>query len=125
LAQPSGLATDGKRIFFADSEVSAVRSADFAPTGRVDTLIGEGLFKFGDVDGKVPAARLQHCLGVAWRDGFVYVADTYNHKIKRIDPKARELTTFAGTGKSGATDGELLKAQFNEPNGLCFVDDQM
>jgi sugar lactone lactonase YvrE len=125
LAQPSGITTDGQRLYFADSEVSSVRVADLAPTGRVDTLIGEGLFKFGDVDGKFPAARLQHCLGVAWRNGLVYVADTYNHKIKRIDPRTRELTTFAGAGKPGAADGERLKAQFNEPNGLCFVDDQM
>lgn len=125
LAQPSGITTDGQRLYFADSEVSAVRVADVALTGRVDTLIGEGLFKFGDVDGKFPAARLQHCLGVAWRDGLIYVADTYNHKIKRVDPRTRELTTFAGTGKSGTGDGERLKAQFNEPNGLCFVDDRM
>ncbi len=125
LAQPSGITTDGQRLYFADSEVSAVRVADLAPTGRVDTLIGEGLFKFGDVDGKFPAARLQHCIGVAWHEGFVYVADTYNHKIKRLDPRTRELTTFAGTGKPGAADGERLKAQFNEPNGLCLVKDQM
>jgi sugar lactone lactonase YvrE len=125
LAQPSGITTDGQRLYFADSEVSSVRVADVAPTGRVDTLIGEGLFKFGDVDGKYPTARLQHCLGVAWRDGVLYVADTYNHKIKRVDPRTRELTTFAGTGKPGAADGERLAAQFNEPNGLCFVEDRM
>src|SRR6185503_1734547 len=71
LAQPSGLTTDGTKLYFADSEVSAVRMADRAPTGRVDTLIGTGLFEFGDVDGKYPSARLQHCLGVAWHDGFV------------------------------------------------------
>jgi len=125
LAQPSGITTDGHRLYFADSEVSSVRMADVAPTGRVATLIGEGLFKFGDVDGKYPAARLQHCLGVAWHDGFIYVADTYNHKIKRVDPRTRELTTFAGTGKPGATDGERLSAQFNEPNGLCFLENQL
>ena len=125
LAQPSGLTTDGQRLYFADSEVSAVRVADLAPTGRVDTLIGEGLFKFGDVDGAFPVARLQHCLGVAWHDGFVYVADTYNHKIKRVDPRTRVLSTFAGTGKPGAADGKRLEAQLNEPSGLCFVNDQM
>ncbi len=125
LAQPSGITTDGKKLFFADSEVSAVRTADLAPDGRVETLIGEGLFKFGDVDGKFPAARLQHCIGVAWHDGFVYVADTYNHKIKRVAPQTKELTTFIGTGKSGAADGERLAATLNEPNGLCFVGDTM
>jgi hypothetical protein len=125
LAQPSGLTTDGTKLFFADSEVSAVRMADLAPTGRVDTLIGTGLFEFGDLDGKYPTARLQHCLGVAWRDGFVYVADTYNHKIKRVDPRTREVVTFIGTGQPGSADGERLQAQLNEPAGLCFVKDKL
>jgi len=102
-----------------------VRMADLSSTGRVDTLIGKGLFDFGDVDGKYPAARLQHCLGVAWRDGFVYVADTYNHKIKRLDPGTREVMTFVGTGKPGFTDGDRLMAQLNEPSGLCFAKDKL
>jgi sugar lactone lactonase YvrE len=125
LAQPSGLTTDGRRIYVADSEVSAVRAADFTVDGRVETLIGEGLFKFGDVDGKYPEARLQHCIGVAWHEGFLYVADTYNHKIKRLDPKTRELVTFLGTGKAGSADGDRGVAQFDEPNGLCFVGDKL
>ena len=125
LAQPSGIATDGQRLFVADSEVSAVRAADLQPEGRIETLIGEGLFKFGDVDGKYPAARLQHCIGIGWHDGLIYVADTYNHKIRRLDPKSRELTTFVGNGKPGALDGERSAAMLNEPNGLCFAGETM
>src|SRR6266567_4136383 len=120
LAQPSGITTDGQRLYFADSEASAVRTIDLQAGGQVLTLIGEGLFKFGDVDGKYPEARLQHCIGVAWHDGFVYVADTYNHKIRRLDPRTKELTTFIGTGQPGMTDGERTAARLNEPNGLCF-----
>jgi sugar lactone lactonase YvrE len=125
LAQPSGLATDGLKLFFADSEVSAVRVADLSPTGRVDTLVGKGLFEFGDVDGPGAIARLQHCLGVAWHSGMLYVADTYNHKIRRIDPRTREVTTFAGTGRPGWRDDDRLRAQFNEPSGLCFYKDRL
>src|SRR5208282_1381599 len=62
LAQPSGITTDGARLYFADSEVSAIRSADLG--GRVETLIGRGLFEFGDIDGPRQIARLQHCIGV-------------------------------------------------------------
>src|SRR4030095_8857240 len=76
LAQPSGMSTDGKRLYFADSEVSAVRTADLKRDGRVETLIGQGLFKFGDVDGKYPDARLQHCIGVTWHDGLAPSAET-------------------------------------------------
>jgi thiol-disulfide isomerase/thioredoxin len=125
LAQPSGITTDGKKLYFADSEVSAVRSADIDPDGRVETLIGEGLFVFGDVDGKFPGARLQHPLGVAFHEGMVFVADTYNHKIKKLNPKTKELTSFIGIGKRGVSDGPASKASLNEPAGLCFAGGNM
>jgi thiol-disulfide isomerase/thioredoxin len=125
LAQPSGITADGKKLFFADSEVSAVRSASLSETGEVQTLIGEGLFEFGDVDGTYPKARLQHPLGVTWHEGFIYVADTYNHKIKKLDPDKKELTTFIGTGARGYNDGPADKAQLNEPAGLCVLGDKM
>src|SRR5205085_9462383 len=63
LAQPSGISSDGKKLYFADSEVSAVRTADLDSHGSVRTLIGEGLFEYGDIDGHFPAARLQHPIG--------------------------------------------------------------
>ena len=86
-AQPSGLTSDGTTLYVADSEVSAIRAVPFDPDGRVTTLVGEGLFDFGDVDGKGEKVRLQHALGVAWHDGKLYVADSYNSKIKVLDPK--------------------------------------
>jgi thiol-disulfide isomerase/thioredoxin len=60
LAQPSGLTTDGKKLYFADSEVSAIRSADLDPKGYVETIVGQGLFDFGDKDGRGDEVRLQH-----------------------------------------------------------------
>jgi thiol-disulfide isomerase/thioredoxin len=125
LAQPSGITSDGKKLYFADSEVSAVRAVGLGENGQVETLIGEGLFEFGDVDGTYPKARLQHPLGVTWHDGFVYVADTYNHKIKKLDPAKKELTSLIGTGTRGYNDGAAEKAQLNEPSGLCVLGDKM
>ena len=125
LAQPSGITTDGKKLFFADSEVSAIRTADLAADGAVGTLIGQGLFEFGDVDGAHPKARLQHPLGVGFREGSIFVADTYNHKIKQLNPATKELTTVIGTGKRGLADGPASAAQLNEPSGLCFADGKM
>ena len=98
-AQPSGLASDGKSLFVADSEGSSVRAVPFDAAGAVTTLIGTAqlgdarLFTFGDLDGQPGKARLQHCLDVAYHDGVVYVADTYNHKIKAIDLKTNECKT--------------------------------
>jgi thiol-disulfide isomerase/thioredoxin len=125
LAQPSGLTTDGQRIYFADSEVSAVRSADIGGRGEVRTLIGTGLFNFGDVDGAYPQARLQHPLGVSYRNGYVYIADAYNHKVKRVNVKTRTLETVIGTGKRGMNDGSAKQATLNEPNGVFWLGDKL
>lgn len=64
------------------------------------TYSGGGLFTLGDRDGLGREARLQRPLGVAYASGTVYVADTYNHKIKTFDPRTGRLQTFAGTGTS-------------------------
>jgi len=123
LAQPSGLTTDGEKLYFADSEVSAIRSADLDASGRVATIVGGELFKFGDVDGKGLRVRLQHPLGVAYFDGTLYVADTYNNKIKRVSIADRTSETFLGTGKGGFKDGD--EALFDEPGGLSVADGKL
>jgi thiol-disulfide isomerase/thioredoxin len=118
LAQTSGLTTANGIIYFADSETSAVRQYD-PRTDEVTTLAGEGLFTFGDVDGPLDTALLQHPLGVAAQDQDVYVADTYNHKIKRIDLRARTITTIAGTGRPGREEDGVLALY--EPGGLSVA----
>src|SRR5262245_38287537 len=117
-AQPSGLTTDGKRLFVADSEVSAIRSVGIGPgeTKDVRTLVGLGLFKFGDDDGIGDAVRLQHALGVQFVSGKLYVADTYNSKLKVLDPMTRECKTFLGD-----RGGWLTPGLFNEPAGLSYA----
>jgi len=117
-AQLSGLASDGKYLFVADPEVSAVRRVPMNGKGRVETLVGTGLFDFGDKDGDGKDAQLQHAIGVAYRDGVVYVADTYNNKIKTIELKSGEVKTYLG----GAKGEEPL---FNEPAGLSISGDKI
>ena len=127
LAQPSGLAVDdshfapllprasvdahsASRLWFADSETSALRylTAD----GVLHTVIGEGLFDFGHLDGPADQARLQHPLGVAvLEDGSIAIADTYNSAIRRYDPATGEVATLA-------TD-------LAEPSGLLLVDAEL
>jgi thiol-disulfide isomerase/thioredoxin len=116
-AQPSGLASDGRSLFVADSEVSAIRQVALGEQGEVRTIVGQGLFEFGDVDGEKDKVRLQHPLGVAFHEGKLYVADTYNSKIKSIDPAARSSATFLG--------GPGSEGLFNEPTGLSFLGDTL
>jgi DNA-binding beta-propeller fold protein YncE len=178
-AQPSGLTTDGRTLYVADSESNIIRAIDLspppsapaatpearepleddadavaqpapevaptphagnaspeqadeaqaanastptpatAPSRQVETLAGGDLFEFGDTDGAGDAARLQHPLGVLYAEGAVFIADTYNHKIKRLDLQTRAVKTFAGTGKPGQTDGAT--ASFYEPGGLSVA----
>ncbi|MCA1722030.1 MAG: redoxin domain-containing protein [Actinobacteria bacterium] len=93
LAQPSGLAVDRDRLWFADAETSALR---WYEDGLVDTAIGTGLFDFGHRDGPAGQALLQHPLGVTVLvDGSVAVLDTYNDAVRRYDPATREVTTLA------------------------------
>jgi len=117
-AQPSGLASEGTTLYVADSESNIIRAIDLPPVNQVRTLAGGDLFDFGDVDGVGDAVRLQHPLGVAAYDGRVYIADTYNHRIKVLDPSARRVRVFAGSGRVGHRDGPATGAMFYEPGGL-------
>ena len=123
LAQPSGITTDGKKLYFADSETSSIRSADLPPGDKVQTIVGLDLFEFGDVDGAGNEVRLQHPLGVTYHKGVLYVADTYNNKIKRLDPKDRSAQTSFGTGEAGLLDGK--KPLFDEPGGLSIAHERL
>ncbi|XP_037319496.2 NHL repeat-containing protein 2 isoform X2 [Pungitius pungitius] len=132
-AQPSGLASAPEEpwgcLYVADSESSTIRTLALKD-GAVKSLVGGerdplNLFAFGDVDGKGVDSKLQHPLGVAWapEQSRLYVADSYNHKIKVVDPKAKQCITLAGTGEAGDTLGpEFNQSRFNEPGGICVGD---
>lgn len=98
-AQPSGIATDGANLYIADSETSSIRRIDLV-TGRVTTLAGEDLFAFGDVDGSGATVRLQHPLGVAYADGALLIADTYNHKSQAARPRHANRHDHRGGGRT-------------------------
>ena len=117
--QPSDLAGGDEILFVADSEASAVRRIPLGSRPMVETLVGQGLFEFGDVDGIGDAVRLQHPTGIAWADHQVWIADSYNHKVKRLDPETRRVATIMGNGKPGHVDGKLREASFFEPEGVA------
>lgn len=117
LAQPSGLATDGETLYWVDPESSALRRVPTGGDGNVETLVGTGLFDYGDRDGLGKQAQLQHPQGVALLNEAVYIADTYNHRIRVYEPISREVGTAAGSER-GWSDGVAGTVKLDEPGGL-------
>ena len=122
LSQPSGLAADSSTLWFTDPEASAVRSIELGSNGQLTTLIGEGLFSWGDTVGASEATKLQHAVGIELLGGDLYVADTYNHRIKVIDSQSTNSRVVVGNGEPGLTDGFGGAAQLDEPSGLSGAD---
>ncbi len=137
-AQPSGLATDGKWLFVADSEGSSVRAVPLdIPANKdeaVRTVVGTNklpfgrLFAFGFEDGARDEAKLQHVLGVAYKDGKIYAADTYNNAIRIVDAKSGEVQTLAGVREEdeegngvGVPGNSDEKGSFDEPAGVSIA----
>ena len=121
-AQPSGLASDGRTLYVADSEANIIRAIDLKK-GMVSTLAGGDLFEFGDRDGRGDDVRLQHPLGLVAEQGRVLIADTYNHKLKQLDAATHTVKTFLGTGKPGQADG--AQPSFYEPGGLSIANGKL
>ena len=128
-AQPSALAVAAGRLYVADAESSAIRQVDPA-TGRVRRLVGRGLFDWGDHDGIGDAVRLQHHLGLAASpdasDPTLYIADTYNGRVKRFHPGTRAVERIFGggdgeDGEAGDRDGAGMAARFRGPSALAVV----
>jgi DNA-binding beta-propeller fold protein YncE len=119
LAQPGGLAWDGgSRLYFASTQGNTVRWVDLGAPGEVHTLAGgsDTLFDFGSVDGPAALALFQHPLGLAAVGGSLYVADTYNNRIRRIDVATGRVTTVSGDAE-GWRDG--TRPQYWEPGGIA------
>lgn len=128
-AQPSGIAlsADKRTAFVADSESSSIRELDLSTGGSKllaggDPFFSDNLFQFGDVDGNLDAVRLQHPLGICTDvdPNLVYIADSYNHKIKVLDLSSRSIQTLAGSGSAGLVDGKGQGARFSEPAGIVI-----
>ncbi|RKZ16178.1 hypothetical protein DRQ53_06995 [bacterium] len=111
-AQPSGLSQVGPWIMIADSEVSSLRAIDLKK-GEAQTLAGGGLFDFGDADGDAETMAFQHPMDVAVLGQDLYVADTFNHKIKVLNLPTMECRTVVDKG------------ELAEPAGICAVGERL
>lgn len=115
LAQPTGLGLLGDgSLAVSDCETSAVRTVN---DEEVRTIVGTDLFKFGDRDGVGDEVLLQHCEDLAPHGDVLAVADTYNDRLKRVDPTSRASAPWPGeAGEAGSlrepggvfSDGDAL-----------------
>jgi thiol-disulfide isomerase/thioredoxin len=122
LAQPSGVASLGRLLGFVDAETSSLRVLAPAERGGVEvaTVVGSGLFDWGDRDGSIGEARLQHPMGIAALDHGFVVADTYNHRLRIVHMETGTVVTLAG-GEPGFRDGTGSEARFFEPAGIARI----
>ncbi|XP_030751794.1 NHL repeat-containing protein 2 isoform X2 [Sitophilus oryzae] len=129
-AQPSGLALceNNKEIYIADSESSSIRRLALID-GKVTPVVGgdrnpNNLFAFGDKDGSLYDAKLQHALGLAISpdEKTLFVADTYNHKLKKIDITENKISTL-NLSSNFENSNDTATATFKEPAGLCLSPD--
>jgi protein gp37 len=114
-----------KRIFYliADTENHVIRKVD-TTTGIIDTIAGTGNSGYTGDNGPAVEARLNKPGGV-FVDPLanIYIADTENHVIRKVDATTREITTVAGNGSNGyaGDNGQATSASLNKPAGV-FVD---
>jgi sugar lactone lactonase YvrE len=110
------LGPDGA-LFVADTGNNRIRK--ITPEGQVSTVAGDG--SAGYVDGPAATAQFDGPIGLAVSDeGDIYVTDTYNDVIRMITTEG-EVTTIAGSGSPGFTDGEQKSAQFDTPCGIVIA----
>ena len=115
---PSALAFDhAGNLYVADTGNHAIRK--IAPGGNVTTLAGNGIR--GELDGIGRAAGFNGPVGIAVdAAGIVYVADTYNDRIRRI-ARDGSVSTVAGSGKPGMADGLGTAASFDTPSAIAVA----
>jgi sugar lactone lactonase YvrE len=123
LFNPEGIALDTLgSLYIADFENNRIRRVD-VETGQIRTVAGTGVAGFDGDDGIATSALLDGPFGVtADTSGNLYVADSRNHRIRRVDAATGRITTFVGTGEGsfGGDDTSAVEARLSLPAGLAF-----
>src|SRR6478672_5364626 len=118
---PSALAIDANgNLYVADTSNNRIRKV--TPQGEVSTVAGDGAA--GYIDGPGTQARFNGPIGVAVdAHGNVFVADTYNDRVRKISADG-QVSTVAGIGLAGYADGDRNGALFDTPSGIIVANDE-
>jgi DNA-binding beta-propeller fold protein YncE len=114
---PTQIATDGTSLYVADSGNNSIRRITLADM-KVKTIAGQP-GAAGKTEGNPGKSQFSGPRGIAVDKKAIYVADTGNEVIRKIDISTLETSTIAGTGAEGDKDGPALEAQFNNPGAIC------
>ena len=120
--QPWGVAADkAGNLYVSDSNNNTVRKVALA-SGLVSTVAGGPMGFSGSTDGVGTDARFNGPWGMAIDSaGNLYVADQYNHTIRKVVLASGAVSTLAGTPRMiGSTDGTGSAARFYEPQGVAL-----
>ncbi|MGH7353766.1 MAG: hypothetical protein ACRELS_04205 [Candidatus Rokuibacteriota bacterium] len=119
LSSPGQVIVDNerRRLLVADADHHRVVILDLA--GQVQHVIGTG--EEGRTDAACEEAQFRYPRGIAADPDFIYVADTGNRVIRRVDRRAHQVTTIAGRGKAGQDDGPADAASFEAPASLALA----
>ena len=119
---PYGVALDSRNIYIGDSANQRVRRVDMA-TGTITTFAGTGTAGFSGDGGPAAAAQLNLPWGIALDSQNLYIADSNNHRVRRVDLATGTITTFAGTGVAGFSGdgGPAAAAQLSDPRGVTVA----
>ncbi|MDE0627264.1 MAG: SUMF1/EgtB/PvdO family nonheme iron enzyme [Bryobacterales bacterium] len=121
LAFPSGLAVDrNSNLFIADYSNHRVRRVDLA--GTISTVAGNGTPGLSGDSGSAIAAQLASPRGVALDSvGLLYIVDTSNERVRRVDPSGRIATVVGnGSGRYGGDGGPASLARFQVPAAVLL-----
>ena len=114
---PGGITTDGTNLYVADTRNLAIREIVIA-TGQVTTLAGSGTAGFTNGSGTLASFNLPN--GITTDRTNLYVTDSGNNAIRKIVIATGQVTTLAGSGTAGFTNGSGTSASFNSPNGITM-----
>jgi len=115
LNTPTGITTDQSDLFFCDSGNNVIRKVELAASNYV-TLVGGYAGRTGTDDGVGTFAKFNNPQGITTDGTYLYVSDTGNHTIRKINISTNEVTTLAGSaGYSGYSDGTGTGASFFWP----------
>jgi DNA-binding beta-propeller fold protein YncE len=114
MAHPLALAGDKNYLYVIEGSSSSLRTVA-VPEGRVNTLIGRGLFNFGSAGGTNQSATMQYprALAVDNTNGLIWIADSYNHKVRVL------------TMSNNVLSDSKIKANFVMPSAIAIDDESV